>query len=79
MQVRQPRRGQRAEDRHVRRPGDHDRLRRGSALVWREPPMLARSGIVAAARAWNVMFEAPEIKTASAGGLPGWAGWFPSR
>lgn len=37
--------------------------------------MNAKSGIVAAASAWKVMLDVPEIKTASVGGWPGWAGW----
>ena len=40
--------------------------------------MSARSGIVAAASAWKVMFDVPETKIASLGSL-GWAGWFPRR
>ena len=41
--------------------------------------MLARSGIVAAARAWKVMLDVPEIKMASVWGWRGSASSFRNR
>lgn len=76
MQVGKQPHGQGSEGGAVRRAAQEDGLCLGMALVCCEPAIMARSGRVFAARAWNAMLEVPEIKMASVEGWLGWAGWF---